>query len=98
MSGLEDVKENSQKVEGDANQREDSYTEQIASLDIENTKLPQHDERNRCISEPGQEQETNNEQSQIDVSGADVTGNDSDEEFRLMDERIANQVIYEKRK
>ena len=35
-------------------------------------------------------------QTQVEASGE--VANDSDEEFRQMDERIANQVIYEKRK
>lgn len=88
----EDATQNKHQV--DHNIAQDSYNDQIASLDIDNTKISQPEGRHSQMT--GGDMRPEDDQTQIEAD-ADAA-NDSDEEFKQMDERIANQVIYEKRK
>ena len=73
-----------QTIASELRQQEDSYKEQITSLDIKNVSLTA-------------DAETQEEQQQAIEAAIDTT-NDSDDEFRRMDERIQEQVIFDKKK
>lgn len=101
MSGLSDddavegKREVDETIAQELRHQEDSYTEQIASLDIDNTKVSTHQMQAEESAPSAIERQT--DEDPMMVNAMDIA-EDSDEEFRLMDEQIAAQVLVEKRK
>ena len=76
---MQNKNETDHDIAQDQIHQEDSYTEQIASLEIDNTKISLKDGRESGMN--GQEMtQPDDYQTQVEASGE--VANDSDEEFR----------------
>ena len=81
--GVEGKREVDETIAQELRHQEDSYTEQIASLEIDNTKVPNHMQAEESAPSANERQM---EEDPMMIENAMDIMEDSDEEFRRMDE------------